>query len=74
MRNVARRRKKLEARRFDATGLVAHSKAWFAYYTDIFDRGMRGEKVEHSTFPIEVFDRFVEAADREDQEERDRRR
>jgi hypothetical protein len=70
VKNLARRLRKLESARFDSSGLVPHSDEWFAYYGDIFDREMRGEKPEYNTFPIEVFDHFVEAADRADREQR----
>ena len=72
MKNLAKRLRKLEASRFDSSGLVPDSEAWFEHYTDIFDRSMRGEQVDCTGMTIAVFDRIVEAADRADQEERDR--
>lgn len=72
MKNLARRHRKLEGLRFDPSGLVPHSEAWFDYYIDIFDRNMRGEHVDCTGMTIAVFDRIVEAADRADQEERNR--
>ena len=68
MSSLARRLKKLEAARFDATGLVPHTEAWFAYYTDLLVRNMGGEEIEYcGKFPIEVIDRLVELADREEE-------
>jgi hypothetical protein len=73
MKDLARRLRKLEAVQFDATGLVPHSEAWFAYWTDLLGRNMSGEHIEfRGRFPIEVIDRLVQAADREDPQERDR--
>ena len=65
-----RRLRRLEAKRFDASGLVPHSEAWFAYWTDIVDRSLRGEPVDCTGITIAVFDRFVEAADRAEEAER----
>jgi len=62
MRNLARRLRKLEGRRTDATGLVPHSEAWFAYYEDQCDRFGAGEDVP--CIPLAVIDRIVEEADR----------
>ena len=42
--NLASRLKKLESRRFDNTGLVPRSDAWFAFWEDIFDRSIAGER------------------------------
>ena len=63
--NLASRLKKLESRRFDTTGLVLRSDAWFAFWEDKFDRSIAGEDVECAGFPPEVIDRIVEAADRD---------
>jgi hypothetical protein len=70
MKNLRRRLTKLESARFDSTGLEPRSEAWFEYYGDIFDRMVRGENPECATFPIEVFDHWVEAAERAEAEER----
>jgi len=65
-----RRLRRLEANQFDASGLVPHSEAWFAYWTDIVDRSLRGEPVDCTGITIAVFDRFVEAADRAEEAEK----
>ena len=67
--NLKNRLRKLEmSRRVDASGLVPHSDAWFAFWEDIFDRSMNGENVECAGFSMAVIDRLVEAADREEAE------
>ena len=63
--NLKSRLKKLEARQFDASGLVPHSEAWFAFWEDKLDRSIAGEQVECEGFTIAVLDRLVEAADRQ---------
>ena len=70
MRNLARRLSRLEAQRFDVTGLVPRSDAWFGYWEDKLARNIEGEEVDFTGFSIEVVDRIVEAADREEQEAR----
>jgi hypothetical protein len=64
MRNLSRRLSRLESERFDVTGLVPHSEAWFAFWEDKLARNMDGEDVDFTGFSIEVIDRIVEAADR----------
>lgn len=68
MKHLTRRLKILEGLRFDSKGLVPHSEAWFAHYTDILERNMRGEQVDCTGMTIAVFDRLVEAAEREEAE------
>jgi hypothetical protein len=68
MRAIARRVGKLESRRFDATGLVPYSEEWFEYYTAQLARSMDGKEMECDRMPIEVIDRLVELADREELE------
>ena len=70
MRNLSRRIGKLESQRFDVTGLVPHSEAWFVYWEDKFDRSMAGEDVDMTGFSIAVTDRIVAAADAADALER----
>jgi hypothetical protein len=70
VKNLARRLRNLEAARFDSSGLVPQSEAWFAYYTDLLGRNMDGEDIQCDHFPIEVIDRLVALADRADQEQR----
>jgi hypothetical protein len=62
VRNLVRRLQKLEGRLTDATGLVPHSEAWFAYYKDQFARWEVGE--EFRCIPLAVIDRITEDADR----------
>jgi hypothetical protein len=48
--------------------LVPHFEAWFAYWTDLLDRNLQGEDIDYcGRFPIEVIDRLVELADREEE-------
>ena len=70
MRNLSRRLSRLEGQRFDVTGLVPHSDAWFAFYESQFGRLMAGEDVGY--IPLAVIDRAVEAADRADLEKQGR--
>lgn len=65
MRNLVRRLRKLEGQLTDATGLVPHSEAWFAYYEDQFAKWEVGE--EFPCIPLAVIDRIIEEADREEQ-------
>ena len=67
MRNLSKRISRLEAQRFDVTGLVPHSDAWFAFWEDKLARNMDGEHVDFTGFSTEVIDRMVEAADRAEQ-------
>jgi hypothetical protein len=62
VRNLLGRLQKLEARLTDATGLVPHSEAWFAYYEDQCERFAAGEDVPY--IPLAVIDRIVEEGDR----------
>jgi hypothetical protein len=65
VRNLIRRRQRLEVGLTDDTGLVPHSEAWFGYYEDQFDRFVDGEDVPY--VPLAVIDRIVERADRAEQ-------
>lgn len=65
MQNLAGRLKKLELRRFDATGLAPHSDAWFAFYEDRVARHLTGEDAGY--VPLEVIRRIIDAVPREDQ-------
>ena len=67
MVSLSKRVSRLEAQRFDVTGLVPHSDAWFAFWEDKLARNMDGEDVDFTGFSIEVIDRIVEAADRAEQ-------
>ena len=67
MRNLIRRLQKLEAGLTDASGLVPHSEAWFAFWEDKFDRSMNGEPVDMRGFSLAVTDRIIERADRAEQ-------
>jgi len=67
MRNLSRRVSRLEAQRFDVSGLVPRSDAWFAFWEDRLARNMDGEDVDFTGFSIDVIDRIVEAADRAEQ-------
>lgn len=60
--NIERRIRKLESVLVDATGLIPHSEAWFAYYEDQCDRFAAGEDVPY--IPLAVVDRIVEEGDR----------
>ena len=64
--NLNQRLRKLEsARRFDASGLVPHSDAWFAFWEDRLERSINGENVDVTGFSLAVIDRIVAAADLE---------
>jgi hypothetical protein len=65
VKSLVRRLQKLEGRLADATGLVPHSEAWFAYYEGQFARWEVGE--EFPCIPLAVIDRIIEEADREEQ-------
>jgi hypothetical protein len=66
MRNLVRRLQKLEGRLTDATGLVPHSDAWFAFWEDKLARSMDGVDVDMRGFTLAVIDRIVEKGDREE--------
>ena len=67
MSNLQNRLRRLETRFTDNTGLAPHSEQWFAYWEDIIDRLLAGEEpVFYGRIPIEVTDRMIERADRED--------
>ncbi len=66
--NLKSRLKKLEARQFDASGLVPHSEAWFAFWEDKLERSINGEDVECAGFSLAVIDRIMERADRAESE------
>jgi len=65
VKNLIRRLRKLEGRLTDATGLLPHSDAWFAFWEDKLDRSMNGEDVDMTGFTLAVIDRIVEAGGRE---------
>jgi hypothetical protein len=67
--NLARRVRALERGRGDATGLVPHSEAWFAFYEDKYFRLINGEDIGNIRIPLAVTDRLIEEADRADQAE-----
>ena len=67
MRAIAGRVKKLERQHCDATGLVPHSEVWFDFYEEKLVRLMDGEDIGNIRIPLEVIDRIVEEADREEQ-------
>ena len=58
MRSQFRRLKKIEATRFDVTGLVPRSEAWYEFYWDKIGRVMEGEKLEMK-IPLEAFDEMM---------------
>lgn len=67
MRSLARRLGRLETQLTDATGLAPHSGKWFTYWENILDRWLDGEEpVIRGRFPLEVTDRLIERADREE--------
>jgi hypothetical protein len=63
VKNLVRRLRKLEAQSTDATGLVPHSDAWFAYYEDQFAKWELGEEFPY--IPLAVIDRVIEQYDAE---------
>ena len=70
MNNLARRLKKLESVGRDATGLVPHSDAWYAFYEEKLFRLMDGEDIGNIRIPLDVTDRIIAGGDRTDHEER----
>jgi hypothetical protein len=58
MRNVLKRIRKLESARFDNTGLVPYSDAWFTFWEEKVGRLVDGEDVECRGFSIAVIDRI----------------
>ena len=68
--NLKSRVRKLEkSQHVDASGLVRHSEAWFAFWEDRLERSISGEQVECAGFSLAVIDRIVEAAERENTRE-----
>ena len=65
MRNLERRLRKLESGRFDETGLVLRSDAWYEFYEDRVASLTEGEDIGY--IPLEVIDRLMEEVDREKQ-------
>ena len=58
MRNLVRRVRRLEERRFDATGLAPRSEAWYKFYWDKLDRLLAGEEIG-VRIPLEVVDEMM---------------
>ena len=66
MKAIVNRVKRLETRSTDVTGFAPHSEAWFSYWEGILDRYLAGEEPEHhGNIPLEVVDRLIERAERE---------
>jgi hypothetical protein len=59
MSNLARRLRKLESVGRDATGLVPHSVAWYAFYEDKLFRLIDGEDIGNIGIPLDVTDRII---------------
>jgi hypothetical protein len=57
MRNLMRRLDRLEARLTDGSGCVAHSEAWFTYWTRQAERLLAGENVTKP--PLAFFDALL---------------
>ena len=66
MRNLVRRVQRLEAQRFDATGLVPRSEAWYEFYWDKIDRLLAGEDIG-MRIPLEALDELMRRGDLEDE-------
>ena len=67
MRNLARRLRRLESVRRDASGLVLHSPAWFSYYEGLIDKLLAGEDIGSANIPLAVIDYIMEQGDSEGQ-------
>ena len=65
MTAIVRRVKKLESVLVDGSGLVHHSEAWFDFFENRLTRSFDGENIGNIRIPLEVFDRLIEADDRE---------
>ena len=64
--NLLARIRRLETRFNDNTGFVPHSEEWFTYWEGIIGRYLTGEEPEHrGNVPLEVVDRLIERAERE---------
>ena len=72
--NLARRIKRLESARFDATGLEPGSEAWFAFYEDKLFRLLDDEDIGGIRIPLAVTDRLIAEAVRAHQAKRRMRR
>jgi hypothetical protein len=60
MAGFERRLRKLEARLTDRSGLMPHTKAWWAYWMPKVDRLITGEEAgEPSGIPLEVCDAII---------------
>lgn len=66
MTNLSRRLRKLEAERFDGTGLVPHSDAWYAYYIEQLDRVTAGHPTATMP-PLSFIDEMLARADEEEE-------
>jgi hypothetical protein len=64
MHSLLRRVRRLEASRVDASGLVPHSDAWYAFYENVLDGMFEGKK-PGMRMPIEVADRIMAMTDDE---------
>lgn len=72
MKNLVRRLRKLEQQTpTDATGLVPHSQAWFAYYEDQFAQWKFGQEFPY--IPLAAIDHMLEEADRAELAQNERR-
>jgi hypothetical protein len=57
--NLSRRVRKLESQLTNATGLVARSDEWFAFWGDKIERLIAGESPERiGRIPLEVIDQM----------------
>ena len=66
MTNLRRRLRKLESGLTDTSGLVPHSKAWFANWEQKIDKVIAGEAPgDLNSLPLEVVDAIIEAATRQ---------
>jgi hypothetical protein len=61
---LERRLRKLEALRYDYTGLVPHSDEWYAYHLNQLDRVMEGDPIATHP-PLSFIDAMLERAERE---------
>ena len=68
MKAIARRLQCHESRGTDTTGLVPYSKAWCDFREENFERVMNGENVRGAKLSLDVTDRIIAAADREEAE------
>jgi hypothetical protein len=63
MSRFLRRLQKLERRFLEITGLVPHSREWFAHWEGKIDRVIAGEQVDLHGMPLAIVESIIEAGE-----------